>query len=55
MISQSFLSSSSTLGEGLDVMSGHADELVESNFALDSEEQELRARLKAPGLNHAQL
>ncbi|CAK9057240.1 Uncharacterized protein SCF082_LOCUS30742, partial [Durusdinium trenchii] len=28
-------------------MSGHADELVESNFALDSEEQELRARLKA--------
>jgi hypothetical protein len=46
MKKQSFLSSSSTLGEGLEVMSRPVDDLVGASFPLDSEERALRARLK---------
>ena len=46
MRNQSFLSSSSTLGEGLEVMSRPVDDLVGTSFPLDGEERALRARLE---------
>lgn len=42
-----FLSSSSTLGEGLEIMARSVDDVVGDKFALDSEEQQLQARLQA--------
>ena len=44
---ETFLSSSSTLGEGLEIMARPVDEVVGDKFALDSEEQQLQARLQA--------
>ena len=43
----SFLSSSSTLGAGLDLMDQSVDALVSNTHELDAEEAELRAQLQA--------
>ena len=42
-----FLSSSSTLGEGLELMSKPVDGVVGPHFGLDEQEQELKAQLEA--------
>lgn len=44
---KSFVSSSATLAEGLDIMSKEVDEVVNPHFKLDEEEKALQARLEA--------
>jgi hypothetical protein len=47
MNSKSFLSSSSTLAEGLDLMAAPMEDVVGKKFPLDDEEKELKLRLEA--------
>lgn len=47
MNSKSFLSSSSTLAEGLDLMAAPMEDVVGKEFPLDDEEKELKLRLEA--------
>ena len=44
---KSFVSSSATLAEGLDLMSRPVDAVVDPHFQLDEEEKALQARLEA--------
>lgn len=47
MLSKSFVSSSSTLAEGLSLMDKPVEEVAGKKFPLDGEEQALKARLEA--------
>lgn len=47
MNSKSFVSSSSTLAEGLDLMAAPVEDVVARKFPLESEEKDLKLRLEA--------
>lgn len=47
MNGKSFLSSSSTLAEGLDLMAAPMEDVVGKRFPLEDEEKELKLRLEA--------
>ena len=50
----SFLSSSSTLGEALNLMSEPIDDVVGAHFDLDEEEKQLKTQLEANGSGQIQ-